>query len=83
MPPDQECFGAGAKVRPEARQAVAQKAGTLLPMQLTSGREVIVIVPGTDSEARKAGDDLYFQTCSEDCCQQLTEALRNEFSQTC
>jgi hypothetical protein len=78
IPEDQECFGAGARVRPEARELLAENEGTMIPMSLKNGREVIVMVPTADSEARKAGNDVYFQACSEDCCRQLTEALRDE-----
>ena len=78
MPEDQECFGAGARVRPAAKALLAGKEGTLLPMQLSTGREIIVVVPAAASEARVAGHDIYFQTCSEDCCKLLTAALRAE-----
>jgi len=45
----------------EAKTLLAQKEGTLFPMQLTSGREVIVMVPTVESEARKSGHDVYFR----------------------
>ena len=82
IPEDQECFGAGARVNSEARELLADKEGTLFPMPLTNGREVIVVVPAADSEARKAGNDVYFQACSEDCCRQLTQALRDELGKS-
>ena len=78
MHEDQECFGAGARVRPVAKTQLAGKEGTLLPMQLSTGREIIVVVPAAASEARVAGHDIYFQTCSEECCKQLAAALRAE-----
>jgi hypothetical protein len=75
---DQECFGAGAKVRPEAKALLAENEGQLLPMQLSSGRQIIVMIPTAASEARAAGNDIYFQACSEECCKELTGALRVE-----
>ena len=75
---DQECFGAGARVRPAAKALLAGKDGKLLPMQLSTGHEIIVVVPAAASEARGAGHDIFFQTCSEECCKLLTAALRAE-----
>lgn len=63
---------------PAAKALLAGKDGTLLPMQLSTGREIIVVVPAAASEARGAGHDIFFQTCSEACCKQLTAALRTE-----
>ena len=78
MPENQECFGAGARVRPEAKALLAGHEGKLLPMHLSSGRDIIVVVPGAASDARAAGHDVYFQTCSEQCCRALSDALRAE-----
>ena len=77
---DEECFGAGARVGPEAKGLLANNEGKLLTMQLGRGREIIVMVPTAASEARAAGHDVYFQTCSEECCRDLTDALRAELS---
>src|SRR5882724_4777484 len=77
---DEECFGAGARVGPEAKGLLANNEGKLLTMQLGTGREIIVMVPTAASEARAAGHDVYFQTCSEECCRDLREALRAELS---
>lgn len=78
IPEDQECFGAGARVRPEAKNLLAGHEGNLLPIELSDGRQVIVVVPTADSEARAAGHDVYFQACSEQCCRELSNALRSE-----
>ena len=78
MSEDQECFGAGARVRPVAKELFAGNEGKLLPMQLSTGREIIVVVPAAASEARVDGHDIYFQTCSEECCKNLTDSLRAE-----
>jgi hypothetical protein len=77
---DDERFGGGAKVRPEAKQALAELAGKLMPMRLGSGREFIAIIPAANTPARAAGHDLYFQTCSEQCSTELTKAMREELA---
>ena len=77
---DQESFGAGARVGPEGKGILANNEGKLLTMKLGTGREIIVMVPTAASEARAAGHDVYFQTCSEECCRDLTDALRAELS---
>ena len=66
--------------RPDAKSLLSGHEGSLLPMLLSSGREVIVAVPALESEAREAGHDVYFQTCSEQCCRELSNALRAELS---
>jgi len=78
MHEDKECFGAGARVRPEAKASLAGHEGKLLPLRLMSGRDIIVMVPAVDSAAHADGYDVYFQTCSEACCRELTVALRAE-----
>ena len=80
MREDEECFGAGARVRPEAKVLLAGQDGKMLPLRLTSGRDIIVVVPGADSAAHADGYDVYFQTCSEACCRELTVALRAELT---
>lgn len=75
---DEERFGGGAKMRPEAKSVTAGLEGRLFPMQLTSGREFIAIIPAADSPARAAGHDLYFQACSQKCCDELSRAMREE-----
>ena len=81
IPEDHECFGAGARMRPEAKRLLSGHEGNLLPIALSSGREVIVAIPTAESDARAAGHDVYFQTCSELCCRELSDALKKELSQ--
>jgi hypothetical protein len=77
---DQECFGAGLRVRPERRAEIVPHERRAVPLQLASGRQIIVMVTSPDSKARAAGDDLYIQTCSEDCNQQIDAAVREEIA---
>jgi hypothetical protein len=44
IPQDQECFGAGLRVRPERRAEIVNHEGRAVPLQLASGREIIVMV---------------------------------------
>ena len=78
IPEDHECFGAGAKLRPEGKRLLALNEGKLLPMRLGTGSEVIVMMTTADSKARAAGHDVYFQTCSERCCAEVSKALKAE-----
>ena len=45
---------------------------------LTSSKTVWSFVPPPGSDARKAGNDFMFALCSEDCGDQLKEALEKE-----
>ena len=78
MPQDKECFGGGTRVWPTAKPLLVAQEGKFLPMPLSTGREIIAIIPTADSEARAAGYDIYFQTCSEECCAALAGAVRAE-----
>src|SRR4030095_871120 len=80
MSEDHECFGAGARVRPEAKPLIAEHEGRFVAMRLSGDREVIVMIPTADSDARAAGNDIYFQACSEDCCDAISKAVRREIS---
>jgi hypothetical protein len=78
IPQGHECFGAGLRVRPERRAEIVVHEGRAVPLQLVTGREIIVMVTAPDSQARAAGDDLYFQTCSAKCSKEADDATRDE-----
>jgi len=80
IPEDHECFGAGLRVHPERRSEIVPHEGRAIPLQLSAGREIIVMVTRPDSKARAAGDDLYFQTCSDDCSRRIDAAVREEIA---
>ena len=73
-----ECFGVGGKVWPAAKPLIARLQGKLAPMRLSTGREIIVVVPSADSEARAEGNDIYVQACCEACAAAVSSALRAE-----
>jgi hypothetical protein len=80
IPEGQECFAAGLRVRPERRAEIVPHEGRAVPFQLVTGREIIVMVTTPDSQARAAGDDIYVQTCSERCSQEIDDAMRDEIA---
>ena len=80
IPKNAERFGAGLRVRPERRAEIVPHEGKAVPLQLATGREIIVIVPRPDSKGRTAGDDLYIQTCSEECNREIDDAIREEIA---
>jgi len=50
-----------------------------MPVKIsTLGKTIWSIVPPADSDARKDGNDLMFTLCSEECGDQLKEALEIE-----
>ena len=79
IPVDQECFGFGARVRPESKAQLVGKEGKAVSYKLATGRNLIAIVPAASSDARKAGDDVFFQGCSTVCCDEMSAALKIEF----
>lgn len=80
IPENHERFGAGLRVRPERRAEIVGHEGRAVPLQLATGREIIVMVTKPDSKARVAGDDLYIQTCSQECSQEIDDAVRDEIA---
>ena len=77
MPEDGERYGAGAKVNPAGKRMIEGREGTLTTFVAPSGHHIIVVVPTKESDARRAGYDIYFQACSQECCQEISDALRS------
>jgi hypothetical protein len=74
IPPDTEVFGGHGKARPDVD--ITAHAGRVLPVHLVScGKTVLIAVTGLDSEARRAGDDFMYMTCSEDCARNMKAAF--------
>jgi hypothetical protein len=77
IPPDVEVFGGGIKARPGID--VSAHAGHVLPMRLdTSDKIVLVAVTALDSDARRAGYDFMYMTCTEACAQSMKGAFERE-----
>lgn len=74
---DTEAYGFGAKARPGVD--LSDKEGEFVTMTLVlSKKTVIALVPSQDSAARAEGFDLVFMTCSQNCAEELKEALEFE-----
>jgi hypothetical protein len=74
---DSPVFGIGGKTRPGID--LSQFEGGAMRMGLlTLDRDVVVIVPSVDSEAKREGKDVLFMTCSERCGRELKGVLKEE-----
>ena len=73
-----EHFGFGAKAPPAVD--LSDVEGKWIDIQLVSaGKTVQVGVTTPDSPARREqGYQFYFVACSEDCCKELEDAVRND-----
>ncbi len=76
LAPDAELFSLGAKVRPEVD--LEGPAGTVIPLYVDPGKTILGIVSGSDSEAKKQGNDILFVICSESCGKSLRKALQRQ-----
>jgi hypothetical protein len=78
IPESNEHFGFGAKAPPDVDLSDAE--GKWIDIQLVSvGKTVQVGVTTRDSPARRdQGYHLYFVTCSENCCKELQDAVRQD-----
>jgi hypothetical protein len=68
------------RVRPERRAEIIPYQGRAVPLQLATGREIIVMAVAADSPAQAAGNDLLVQTCSAECGQEIDRAVRDEIA---
>ena len=74
---DTGVFGFGAKARPDID--LSDKEGQFVTMTLAlSKKTIIALVPTHVSTAKEEGYDLVFMTCSQECAQELKEALEFE-----
>jgi hypothetical protein len=74
---DSPVFGIGGKTLPGID--LSQFEGGAMRMGLlTLDRDVVVIVPSADSDAKREGKDVLFMTCSERCGRELKAVLREE-----
>ncbi len=77
---EDEVFTVPGKAWPEVD--LSGVAGTILPIPITGrSRPAYALVSAEDSEAKKAGQDLLFTACSEQCAELLRDALRDEIRQ--
>jgi len=75
IPEDSEVFSLGAKARPGVD---LERAGNVLELALDAKRKALAIIPTQDSQAKKAGWDLLFTLCSEECARALRETVQRQ-----
>ena len=79
IPPDTEVFGGGGKAR--SGIDLSKLAGQVIPVHiLTAEKTVLIAVVSNDSDARRAGYDFMFLTCSEDCATRLSRAFQADMN---
>jgi hypothetical protein len=73
IPEGSEVFSLGAKTRPGVD---LEREGNVI--ELDAKRKALAIIPTPDSEAKKAGWDVSFVLCGEECARSLKEALQRQ-----
>ena len=74
---DKEMFGLGAKARQGVDLSPFEGEGIEIKMP-ASGRKFYALVPASDSDARKDGNDLMFVACSNECAYELKNLINKE-----
>ena len=77
---DKEMFGLGAKARQGVDLSPFEGEGIEIKMPV-SGRQFCTLIPTSDSDARKDGNDLMFVACSNECAYELKELINKEIDQ--
>ena len=75
IPEGSEVFSLGAKTRPGVD---LESKGNVIELALDAKRKALAIIPTPDSEAKKAGWDVSFVLCGEECARSLKEALQRQ-----
>lgn len=75
IPEGSEVFSIGARFRPGVE---VEHERNVIELALTPTRKALAIVPTEDSEARRAGYDLLFVLCSEECGTSLRRVLQGQ-----
>lgn len=77
IPEDTPVFSLTAKARPGVD--LRSKEGDVMPLRLTQiERTVWAMVPTSDSDAKREGNDFVFMICSRACGTALKQALQQE-----
>jgi predicted nucleic acid-binding Zn ribbon protein len=75
IPEGSEVFSLGAKARPGFD---LESKGNVIELALDEKKKALAIIPTPDSEAKKAGWDVSFVLCSEECTWSLKDALQRQ-----
>ena len=77
IPEDAEVFGFGAKA--SADVDLSDKQGEFVSLKLAlADKTVFALVPTESSQAKEQGYDFVFITCSQECAEDLKDALEFE-----
>jgi len=76
IPDNVEVFGMGAKIRQGIN--LKHKEGQYLKLSLLNDRTVHGFVTTEGSDAKEDGYDLMFMACSEECANDMRNALQEE-----
>ncbi len=74
IPENTELFSVNAKARPGVD---LEHEGNVLALALDATRTALAIIPTPESEAKKAGWDVLFVVCSEECGRSLRETVQS------
>ena len=77
IPEDTPVFAFGGKKRPGLDLSEFE-GGAIRVSLATEDREVVAIIPGAGSQARRDGHDLMFMVCSESCGAEMKATMQNE-----
>ena len=75
IPEGSEVFSLGAKTRPGVD---LESKGNVIELALDEKKKAMAIIPTPESEAKKAGWDVLFALCSEECAQSLKETVQKQ-----
>ena len=76
IPDNIEVFGMGAKIRQGIN--LKRKEGKLLKLSLLNDKTIHAFVAIDGSKAKQDGYDLMFMACSEECANDMSNALQEE-----
>jgi len=79
IPDNAPVFGLGGKARPGVDLSEYQ-GGAIRITLVSRNRNIISVVPGADSEARRKGHDFMFMVCSKTCGHEMKAALKGEIA---
>jgi hypothetical protein len=78
MQENDPAFGLGAKVRKDVKLPGQEGPFIRFDLPTAPGRTVHGAVVPDDSEAKRAGWDIMFAACSQECAESLKDALQKE-----
>jgi hypothetical protein len=76
---DAEIFTLSAEIRPEYIERAQEHEGQIVGLYVHAlGRDVPVVIPAADSQAKRDGKEMFFPACSLSCGKALEATLHDE-----